>query len=476
MNHPKLKVGFMPTRRNNFSHEDAEKYKKMILSKVRELAPHCDIFDLEEVTETGLICSIDDAEKAARYFLGKEVDCLFIPHCSFGTEDAIAIAARKVGKPVLLWAPRDESPLPGGERLRDSQCGLFASSKIFHRFCIPFSHIVSSWVDSKVFEQGFLNFLRAAECVRRFRNARIGQLSTRPRAFCSVMMNEGELLERFGVQVVPREIGELAAEVRKEAAAPGKAVKERAAEMSRKVDFSHVSSDLPVKLAAFEHALLKWAADEQLDALAVQCWSHFQTELGCCPCFVHGELAELGLPTACETDIHGALTLLLVQSCTHFQSPAFFADLTIRHPENDNAELLWHCGVFPAALTKGAYSIERHYLLPGEEEGIGNCVLKDGDLTIARFDGIRGKYTLFCGEGKTVPGPFNKGTGVYIEVPDWPLWEEKLVQGPYIHHVAGTYGRFAPALCEATRFIDGLEFDPAQPTLEEIRKTLRESR
>lgn len=472
----KLKIGFMPTRRRFFSKEDSLHYKDMIAAKIRSLASGCEIFDLEGINEEGLLRGIDDAEKAAAYFVKNAVDCLFIPHCNFGTEDAIAIAAKRIGKPVLIWAPRDEAPLENGERLRDSQCGIFATSKVFQRFGIPFSYIVSCRIDTPVFEKGFVNFLRAADSVRHFKNARIGQLSTRPRDFYSVIVNEGELLEKFGVQTVPREISSLAQSTRAIIAKPGDEVRSRAEEMQKRADFSKVSADLPLRLAAFESAVKQWAQAERLDAIAVQCWDQLQHELGFCPCFVHGELTTLGLPMACETDIHGALSSLLLQGCLHFKEPTFFADVTIRHPENDNAELLWHCGPFPVSLSEGAYSLDKHFVLPGNPEGVACCSLRNGDLTVARFDGIRGKYSLFCGEGKAVRGPHNKGTYVYMEVPDWPLWEEKLVYGPYIHHVAGAYGHWSAALYEAARYIDDLEFDPAQPSLDEIRKNLREGK
>ena len=39
-----------------------------------------------------------------------------------------------MGLPVLLWGPRDERPDENGVRLRDSQCGLFATGKVLRRF------------------------------------------------------------------------------------------------------------------------------------------------------------------------------------------------------------------------------------------------------------------------------------------------------------------------------------------------------
>ena len=471
-----LRLGFMPTRRKFFSREDSIKYKELTLKKIRELAPDLDIIDLEWLNEEGLLRDVGEGIQVAKHFIEQGVDAVFCPHCNFGSEEAVTLAAKKIGKPVLLWGPRDETPSADGERLRDSQCGLFATSKVMQRFGVKFSYITNSRLSSPVFANSFLNFLRATDAVKHFTNARIGQVSTRPRDFYSVVVNEGELMEKFGTQIVPVDLSKIVAEVKSLLASPSSLLADTAAAMCKTADFSGVSKELPLKLASLKLAIQKWTEAENLNAVAFQCWDALQEELNLCSCFVHAELTDAGLPVACETDIHGALSSLLLQACGHFAQPTFFADLTIRHPENDNAELLWHCGPFPASLAAGKCKINKHFVLPSHAEGVCNWKLKDGPLTVSRFDGIKGKYSLFCGEGKSVPGPFNQGTYTYIEVNDWPLWEEKLIYGPYIHHVSCSYGHFAPALYEAARHIDNLEFDPVAPTLEEIKSALREGR
>jgi len=471
-----LRLGFMPTRRRFFSREDAIKYKKLIIKKIKELAPQLEIVDLEWLNDEGLLRDVEESQQVAKHFIDKEVDAVFCPHCNFGSEDAVTLAAKKVGKPVLLWGPRDEAPSANGERLRDSQCGLFATSKVMQRFGVKFSYITNSRLDTPVFANGFLNFLRAADAVKHFTDARIGQVSTRPRDFYSVVINEGELMEKFGVQIFPIDLSKIIAEVKTSLASPSAQLSDTATAMRKTADFSGVNPELPLKLAALKLAIQKWSEAENLGAVAFQCWDALQEELKICSCFAHAELTDAGLPIACETDIHGALSSLMLQACGHFAQPTFFADLTIRHPENDNAELLWHCGPFPASLAEGKRKINKHFVLPSHAEGVCNWKLKDGLITVSRFDGINGKYSLFCGEGKAVPGPFNQGTYTYLEVNDWPLWEEKLIYGPYIHHVSCSYGRFAPALYESARHIDNLEFDPVAPTLEEIKSALREGR
>ena len=48
---------------------------------------------------------------------------------------------------------------------------------------------------------------------------------------------------------------------------------------------------------------------------------------------------------------------------------------------------------------------------------------------------------------------------MWIEVDDWPKWEHKLVEGPYIHHVAAVYGKYGEILCEACKYIPALSPD-----------------
>jgi hypothetical protein len=139
----------------------------------------------------------------------------------------------------------------------------------------------------------------------------------------------------------------------------------------------------------------------------------------------------------------------------------FFADLTVRHPKNDNAELLWHCGSFPYKLKKeGARAgIGEHYVLDSKCPGVAEWEIKGGDISICRFDGINGRYSLLAAEGKGVEGPGNRGTYVWVEFENWPELERKFIYGPYIHHVAGIHGKIKQVMAEALRYIPGLEPD-----------------
>jgi len=464
----RIKLGFLPTRRHVFDPVVAGEYKRAILAEIRKYP--VEIVTIDELNAEGLIFDAADAKRAAEFFLREKVDAVFAPHCNFGTEDAVAKVGAIVGKPFLLWGPRDEAAGPGGFRQRDSQCGLFATSKCLQRYGVPFSYITNSDVTSATFACGFDNFIRTAAVVKALHGVRIGQIDTRPEKFLSVMVNESELLEKFGMEICPVSmtfIEKWTKDILHENGPEYRATLDliRSQYTDRCVNAGSIET-----AAALKVAIARWAQEKELSAVAIQCWEAMQTALGIFPCFVNALLTDEGLPVACETDVLGAVSVLMLRAAALGREQAFLADLTTRHPGNPNAELLWHCGNFPPSVSTGENVIGPQCENPYDIAGRWKA--KDGNLTIARLDGMAGCYRLLMGHARTTDGPANAGTYLWAEFGSWPLWERRIIYGPYIHHVAVTYGHYAPALYDACRYISGLEPDAVEPDMADLEAML----
>ncbi|GIP57671.1 L-fucose/L-arabinose isomerase family protein [Paenibacillus woosongensis] len=473
----KLKLGYAPTRRFTFSAEDAFKYKVMIKEKIQSFGMDFELVDLEGINEEGLL--YDDhiaADRIVERFKRENVDAVFFPHCNFGTEDTVARVGKALGKPVLLWGPRDEAPLEDGMRLRDTQCGLFATGKVLRRFNVPFTYVTNSRVDSPVFERGFTNFVAAANVVKQFRNLRILQIGPRPTSFWTMICNEGELLERFGIELHPITLIDIQRASQRIEKGSSSELAEAIDYIKAKLDWSEVTEEDVRRIAALKVAMKQYAVQNGCSAIAIQCWSALQEAMGIMPCLANAILTDEQIPVTCETDIHGAITSVMVQAATMNQLPTFFADLTVRHPENENGELLFHCGNFPVSLSvEERPKLSRHFLFDDHAPGTHEGEIKGGGMTLARFDGDHGEYQLFLGKARGIQGPYTRGSYVWVEVNDWPLWEEKLVKGPYVHHSVGIHANVIPALYEACNYIPGLTADPVDPTEQQIQAWLRGS-
>ena len=454
-------LGLVPIGKFVFSHKDALVYKGKVESLLCRMGVR--YVNVDGVVPDGMVREQSHVEPVVAHLSQQGVDAVFMPHCNFGTEGACGMIGKKLGLPVLLWGPRDEAPLADGTRLRDTLCGLFASSKVLHKLGVPFTYIENCRMQDPQLERGIRDFLAAANVVKGMRALRIGQVGKRIDFFWTCIVNESELLERFGIEIVPIDMIEIIRATRARASASRKAYLDEIEGLKERVSFDGFDSmDPMVNTLAFRDELLHRADDAGLTAFAVESFMSICEELGAMVEFALAEVTERGVPAACETDIHGAVSSVLLQRAGLGGSPTFLADLTIRHPDRDDAVLLWHCG-FPLALRhEGApASLGTHWILPGIPPGSCHWRMKDGPVTVCRFDADRGRYRLVAGEGHTVDGPRTQNVYCWLAVDDWPSWERTFIEGPYIHHVACAYGHRAGVLREATRYVDGLTFEPA---------------
>lgn len=463
----KIKIGYAPTRRSIFSAPDAIKYRRLIADRLKEL--EIEFVDITDINEEGLLYDENDRLKIVKKFKAENVDGLFLPHCNFGTEYLCARLAKDLKVPVLLWGPLDERPEPDGVRLRDTQCGLFATGKILRRYGVPFTYMTNCRITDSVFTRGIYDFLAVCSVVKTFRNIRILQIGPRPYDFTSTMCNEGELLEKFGVELAPVPLPELTAEMKR-------AVTDGTPDVADTVDYVKKHMEVCVteeqlqSIAALKVAMKRLAQKYVCSAAAIQCWNALQSEIGIMPCAANALLNEEGIPVVCETDIHGAITALMVEAATLDGTRSFFADWTIRHPDIENGELLQHCGPWPISVASCRPKIT--YPLAFDYPGAITAEAKHGDITLARFDGDNGEYSLLLGNAKGVDGPTCMGTYLWIEVENIKRLEAKIVEGPYIHHCVGIHKNVVPILYEACKYI-GIKPDLYDNNDEQIKAYLR---
>ena len=457
----KIKIGYAPTRRAIFSAPAAIQFRKLIADRLREL--DIDFVDIDDINDEGLLFDDEGMYKIAEKFKREKVDGLFLPHANFGTEYECGRLAKELGVPVLLWGPRDERPDENGMRLRDSQCGLFATGKVLRRFHVPFTYMNNCNLEDPEFERGIKDFLAVCNVVKVFRHTRILQIGPRPFDFWSTMCNEGELLEKFNIQLSPIPLPELYAEMKK--------WKEEKTEAAKVVAYCHenmncnIEEEYLLNVALLKVAMKSLAEKYGCNAIAIQCWNALQDEIKIMPCAANALLNEEGIPVICETDIHGAISSLIAEAAAMNERRVMFADWTVRHPDNDNGELLQHCGPWPISVAKEKPTICVPVAFP--ENGAVSAEAKHGPMSLVRFDGDDGNYSLLLGHAKGIEGPWTRGTYVWVEVNNLKRLEAKIVEGPYIHHVAAIHGDVVPVVYEACKYL-GIKPDLYDPIEDKV--------
>ena len=169
-----ITLGVMPTRRGMLDLETAAAEKEKCMAVIREIHPDkVRLVDIDDICVRGIIESESHASAVADKFAGEKVDAIFVPFCDFGEEGAVADVVSKFRVPVLIWGSRDEAPNSPEKRGRDTQCGMFAATKVLRRYGVTYSYIYNVPADSEEFRKGFDRFLRVACVVKDVRGLRI---------------------------------------------------------------------------------------------------------------------------------------------------------------------------------------------------------------------------------------------------------------------------------------------------------------
>lgn len=459
----KVKIGLVPMRRNTtdrpaktfLTWSSAEERGRRFVKYMEDnfTSEHVEFVTTNGLGHCDLIYDDDSAAAVVERFQTEKVDAVIIINCNFGNEEAAADLAKALGKPVCLWAPLDDEYYVHGMRPTDSQCGLFGVSRQLQRFGVPFSHIPCCRVESDEFKEGFERFVRVSCMVKNFTGMRIGQIGTRPLPFYSVIWNEGELMQKFGVKIIPINMAIIQDRFYKTKEEQKDEITKYVQVLKENYEMDDLTPQYLERMACLIVTYKNLFKEFKLDVISAECWTATPTMFdGLVPCAAYGILNDLGYNISCESDVHCAMMMALLSSASFGKYKPFLGEFTVRHPENRNAELLWHCGPFPLSVKDPGCKA----LLVNQREWFK---AKDGEYTVARMDQENGDYMMLAGTCKTTEGPETHGTYLWGEFDDLQAWEDRLLDGPYIHHFVEIEGDYTKELAEFCKYFPNLKMD-----------------
>ena len=461
-----VKIGLLPMRRNTndrpkgtfLTWYSAEERGRKFVDYIEKnfSGDKVSFVDSKGIGIKDLVFDDDSAAKIIDRFKAEKVDAVFIINCNFGNEEAAADIAKALGVPVLLWAPLDDEYYVDGMRPTDSQCGLFGVSRQMQRFHIPFSHLPCCRVESEEFKSGFDSFVRVACMVKNFKGIRVGQIGLRPAPFYSVIWNEGDLIEKFGVKMIPINFALIEQRMKAVSAENPPEKKEIENYILKNYKLDDLTPQYVERMAAYTITVKRLFDEFNLDAISAECWTATPVMFdGLAPCTVYGILNDMGYLVSCESDMHALLTMVLLKCATMGEGKPLFGEFTVRHPENKNAELLWHCGPFPLSQ-KAESGTDSTARLVNQRSWFR---AKDGEYTVARIDREDGNYMILPLCANTTTGPQTHGTYLWAEFDNLQKIEDRLIDGPYIHHFVEIAGDYRKEIKEFCKYFPNLKTD-----------------
>ena len=267
-----------------------------------------------EATVNGAVQSIADADKYAAFFRAKreEIDGLVICLPNFGDEIAVAELVNRAGLnvPILLQASNDEVDKVSVHERRDAFCGKLSVSNNFYQYGVPFTETTSHTCDiaSAEFRGDLDRFARVCRTVRGLKGARLGAIGARTGAFQTMRYSE-KLLQASGITVVTVDLSEMMGAAAR-IADNDKALIEKLDRIRAYGTIpAHIKQEQIIRQAKWTLTVNAWIEENGCDASAIQCWRSLQDNFGCATCLTMSMMGEELMPSACEVDIMGAVSM-----------------------------------------------------------------------------------------------------------------------------------------------------------------------
>ncbi len=163
-------------------------------------------------------------------------------------------------------------------------------------------------------------------------------------------------------------------------------------------------ADSLLKMAKFAIVVDDWMSSLGLTATAIQCWSSMQKNYGVNVCTVMSMMSEQMLPSACEVDIAGVVSMYALQLASG--RPSALVDWNNNYGDDPDKCVLFHCGNwakdFLPDIRIGTAPILGTML--GEENTVGALEGRTpaGPMTFGRVstDDSSGRIRVYLGDGQ----------------------------------------------------------------------------
>ena len=369
-----------------------------------------------------------------------------------GLSDAIRLSTLRV--PILVQACPDDLDAFGLRRRRDAFCGKISACNNLRQYGFPFTltrdHTVS--ILSQRFREDLLDFLASCRVVKGLQRVRLGAIGARPNAFNTTRFSE-KLLERSGISVNTIDLSEIFGRTEKLADTDPE-IRRRIDQMRSYADSSAAPEPSLVKMAKFALVVDDWMHDLGITGTAIQCWSSMQLNYGVNVCTIMSMMSESLLPSACEVDVAGVVSMYALQLASG--RPSALVDWNNNYGSDPDKCVFFHCGNwakdFLPDIRIGTAPILGTVL--GEENTVGALEGRTpaGPVTFGRIstDDLAGKIQAYVGEGQFTDDPLETfGTRAVVSVPRLSKLLQLICRRGFEHHAAMNGSYCAAPVAEA---------------------------
>jgi L-fucose isomerase-like protein len=356
--------------------------------------------------------------------------------------------------PVLVQAYPDDLDKLDVARRRDSWCGKISVCNNLYQYGIKYTltsqHVMRP--SDPAFMAELKDFISVCRVVKGLRKLRIGAVGARPGGFNTVRYSE-KILQRNGISVVTVDLSEILGNAEKYSK-DDRVVKERLDKITSYASAGLTPPEALLQMAKLDVALTDFMEENALDATAIQCWTSLQKNYGCNVCTSMSIMSENMLPSACEVDVTGTLTMYAMQLASG--SPSALVDWNNNYAADENKCVLFHCGNWAKSFLPDI-EISTAPIL-GTTVGVENTYgalsgrTPASPLTFGRIstDDPKGIMKAYIGEGELTDDPLQTfGNRAVARINDLQGLMQYVCKNGFEHHVVMNASKTAGILKEA---------------------------
>jgi L-fucose isomerase-like protein len=408
-----------------------------------------------------LLFDADAARGAVAALKSEKLDAVLLLQVTFTDASMTIEIAKALAAPLAIWAFPE--PRSGGRLRLNSFCGLNLAAHALGRAGIAHGALYGSAGDSVI--QASLGDLLAGKrpasapvrrnvlatpgdmakadaAIKTMKNSRIGLVGEHPAGFDTCRYDSAALDALTGIGVEKIALQELFALA---ASFPQDVIEERRKVVERLKGIDAVDQGQLNKSLSLFDAMHHLFMTKNLSAFAVRCWPETFTEYGCAICGPMGLMNGQGVPAACEADVYGAVTSIMLNAVA--EEPSWLVDI-VDMDTSGNTAVFWHCGSAPEQMRDPDYAAEAQIHSNRKMPLLFQFPLKPGRITIARLTQAKNQTKLVVTGGEVIRAPLSfTGTSGVVRF-DAPMREalDDLIGQGLEHHVAMVYGDHRGAL------------------------------
>jgi L-fucose isomerase-like protein len=397
-----------------------------------------------EVTVPAIARNPQDIPQIINALKKTDIDILLFFFCTWVAEEITLTIARDMKHvPLILWAlPYLDLSIP----IPSPMTGITATGCNLGRAGRAYLHEVGAVTPERI--RSIARMARNASLVRKLRHARFGIFGSPCPGMIDTICDESLLQRHLGFAPIRFQVDDL---LQARDASSAEEALQLAARLKARVGRSEVSKETIADQCRLLLGIKSLIEQHRLDGFSVRCWPELRDQHKTTICLAMAELANAGVPSACEADLTALATSYILNSITG--EPNCTLEITA-YLEEQNALQMAHCGVAAVSLAGGSEIVVQGHMRTGAG-ALMEFGLKPGTVTIAKL--LRPFETgmkIFVGRGEVIPSdPVPRGTVATIRVEPSPAqFLQSMLHHAVEHHLILCYGDCTEDLAQFARF------------------------